>query len=264
MVTKFFGILNLTPDSFSDGGKFNEVDLALSQTKKLIEDGADIIDIGAESTRPGATPITATQEWHRLEKILPEIINYTKKNHPQIEISLDSRHPETIFKALELGIDIINDVTGFENIEMIKLANASQKKIVVMHNLGIPADKSKVLPEDSSPTEILISWIKTKLNQLTKSGIKQPKIIFDPGLGFGKTAKQSIHILENIEKLKALEIPLLIGHSKKSFLDEMDFGEKKSREEKTILLSKKLIDEGVNYLRVHDISANKNRKYFEL
>lgn len=254
---KFFGILNLTPDSFSDGGKFNDVNLALEQTQKLINDGADVIDIGAESTRPGATPLNADEEWDRLKNILPAIINHVKKHHPKIEISLDSRHPKNVAHALNLGIDIINDVTGFENAEIIKLAAASGKKIVVMHNLGVPVDKNKIIPENLDVIEVLISWMKTKLKILEKAGIKKQNIIFDPGIGFGKNAHQSIKIIQNTNQLQTLGIPLLIGHSKKSFLDEINFEETKSREGKTILLSKELSKQGVEYLRVHDIKENK-------
>ena len=256
-MVKFFGILNITPDSFSDGGKFYDVKSALNHLDQLINDGADVIDIGAESTRPDATPINAETEWNRLKEILPKIINQIKINHPQIEISLDSRHHQTIAKALDLGIDIINDVSGFDDDNMIRLAAQSGKKIVVMHNLGAPSDKNKIIPEDLDVAEVLLNFMKVKLEKLEKAGIKKEKIIFDPGIGFGKNAKQSIYILENIEKLQNLEIPLLIGHSKKSFLDEMDFGKTKTREEKTILVSANLAKRGVEYLRVHDVRKNK-------
>lgn len=257
--TKFFGILNITPDSFSDGGKFYDVKSALNHLEQLISEGADIIDIGAESTRPNAIAITAENEWSRLQEILPAIIKKIKNNYPQIEISLDSRHHQTISKALDLGIDIINDVTGFDDENMVKLAAKSGKKIVVMHNLGVPADKNKIIPEHLDVTEILTDFIKTKLEQLQNAGIKKENIIFDPGIGFGKNAKQSIYILNNIEKLQNLGIPLLIGHSKKSFLDEMDFGEVNSREEKTALVSAELIKKDVEFLRVHDVRKNKVR-----
>ena len=253
---KFFGILNITPDSFSDGGKFCEVKSALNHLEKLVNDGADIIDIGAESTRPNATPITAEEEWDRLKEILPKVINEIKTNHPEIKISLDSRHHQTIAKALDLGIDIINDVSGFEDRNMVELAAGSGKKIVVMHNLGVPADKNKIIPENLDAIEVLINFMKAKLVQLKKAGIKKENIIFDPGIGFGKNARQSIYIIENIERLHTLEIPILIGHSKKSFLDEMDFGQIKTREEKTALVSAELIRKGVGYLRVHDIFKN--------
>ena len=253
---KFFGILNITPDSFSDGGKFYDTQSALDHLKKLINDGADIIDIGAESTRPNAIPITAEEEWSRLKEILPKVINEIKTNYLEIKISLDSRHYQTVAKAIDLGIDIINDVSGFEDENMIELAAKSGKKIVVMHNLGVPADKNKIIPENLDVVEVLINFMKAKLAQLQKAGIKKENIIFDPGIGFGKNAKQSIYIIQNIERLHCLEIPLLIGHSKKSFLDEMDCGEVKTREEKTILLSKNLAKRGVEYLRVHDVKKS--------
>lgn len=258
-MTKLVGVLNITPDSFSDGNKYNNIKSAKSHLKKLILDGANIIDIGAESTRPGATPISYQEEWQRLEKILPELINdvkiYNKTNNNNIEISLDSRHYQTIIKALDLGIDIINDVSGFETKEMIEIAARSGKKIIVMNNLGVPANKNKIIPENLDVIEVIISWMQKKLSQLIKAGIKKEQIIFDPGIGFGKNALQSIEILKNIDKFRIFNIPLFIGHSKKSFLDNFfdSKNKEKNKEDKTLLISQYLIKKNVEYLRVHDI-----------
>ena len=244
ILTKLIAILNITPDSFFDGGKYNAPDLALQQAQKLIDDGADIIDIGAESTRPGAIPITTEEEWKRLEQILPLIIKLAK-NH-NVKISLDSRNYQTIYKALECGgIDIINDVSGFSHPKMIELAAQSGKKIIVMHNLGIPADKNKIIPTDLDVIEVIIEWMAERLNLLLQSGVKQQQIIFDPGIGFGKNAAQSMAIIKNIERLKIFNLPLLIGHSRKSFLDY--------NENKTAEISSYLAKKHIEYLRVHNI-----------
>jgi dihydropteroate synthase len=314
-MTKIVGILNITPDSFFDGGKFNYVDAALNHLWQLIKDGADVIDVGAESTRPGAVPIDDKEEWQRLENILPQVIlevqKYNQKHHKKILVSLDSRHSQTVSKALELGVDIINDVSGFEDFEMMKLAAQSGKKIIVMHNLGVPADKNKIIDENLDVVEALIDWMKNKLEILHKAGVKKSQIIFDIGLGFGKNAAQSIKILQEIDRLRELDLPLYVGHSNKSFLDEMEIGNepkvgianadlrsrsssgfvtptftfaskqqqemnvrsalqmptcsgeahKTTREEKTILVSKYLIQKNVEYLRVHDVSANAPKSF---
>ena len=251
-MTKLVGILNLTPDSFFDGGKHNERTDALKQSKFLIKSGANIIDVGAQSTRPNAEILTPAQEWQRLENILPEVTVLAHENN--VQVSLDSFHPENMAKALALGIDIINDVSGFENPQMIKLAANSGKKIVVMHNLGVPADKNKIIDENLDVIAVLINWMQEKQEVLLKFGIKKEQIIFDPGIGFGKNAQQSIVIIKEFERLKSLNLPIYIGHSNKSFLDSFEIAGCQTREEKTRKISEDLMRQGVDYLRLHAIS----------
>ncbi len=262
---KLVGILNITPDSFSDGGRFNNLQNALDQTQNLIEEGADIIDIGAESTRPNATPISHQEEWQRLEIILPQIIDICYKNN--VAVSLDSRNSKTVRKALDLGIDIINDVSGFNDKKMINLASKSSKKIIVMHNLGIPAKKDIIIDKNLDEIEEIKNWAKSKIIHLQNSGIKKENIIFDLGIGFGKDAEQSINILNNIKEFKDLGVEIYVGHSRKSFLDElyisyeflkMGFGSSGNyRNTKTLLVSQNLMEQGVDYLRVHDVLNHK-------
>ncbi len=148
-MVKLVGILNITPDSFSDGGLYNSTQMAILRAEELIKDGADIIDIGAESTRPTATPITHIEEWNRLRYVVPYIVEIAHKNN--VEVSIDSRYSLTIRKLLDDGsdIDIINDVSGLKSINMIKLAAESEKKVIFMHNLGVPASKTKIMPAKS-------------------------------------------------------------------------------------------------------------------
>jgi dihydropteroate synthase len=257
--TKVIGILNITPDSFFDGGKHNSAYNSLEHLEKLILDGADVIDIGAESTRPGAVEVFPDEEWQRLKNILPEIVkyisNHNSKNQRKIEISLDSRHHQTVSEALKLGIDIINDVSGFEDENMIKLAAKSGKKIIVMHNLGVPADKAKVVDENLDIMEVLSSWMKNKLEKLQNNGVKKEQIIFDIGIGFGKNAKQSIELLQKIDSFKNLDLPLCVGHSNKSFLDQLSWDKswgEATRINKTSMISSYLISKKIDYLRIHD------------
>ena len=131
-MVQLVGILNVTPDSFSDGGQFNDPSKATRQAQTLIRQGANIIDIGGESTRPGATPISALEEWERIKDVLPEIIALTRFH---VKVSLDSRHPAVIKRALEMGIDIVNDVGSYQNEELVKLIAGLDKKLILMHNL---------------------------------------------------------------------------------------------------------------------------------
>ncbi|MFT6106331.1 MAG: dihydropteroate synthase [Rickettsiales bacterium] len=259
-MTKIVGILNITPDSFFDGGKYDEEKKALKQLEVLLNCGADVIDIGAESTRPNAEKVSCNQEWLRLKNILPEAIkmvnNYNLINNKNIEISLDSRNPDNVSKALNLGIDIINDVSGFEDVSMIALAAKSGKKIVLMHNLGVPADKNKVVDEELDIVGVLIDWAFCKMSLLKKHGVKKENIIFDVGIGFGKNSSQSIKILQEVDRLRVVGIPLYVGHSNKSFLDGWEIEGCESREDKTIYISSSLISKNIEYLRVHDVESH--------
>jgi dihydropteroate synthase len=252
-MTKFVGILNLTPDSFSDGGRFFDEKKALKQTQKLINQKVDIIDIVDESTRPGAIPLDCDEEWGRLFSILPAVIKMAHKS--DVQISLDSRHHQSVKKALDLGIDIINDVTGFDDEDMVRLAAKSGKDIVVMHNLGVPAMKDVIIDEGLDEVREVYDWMNKKVIYLVGRGVKKENIIFDPGVGFGKSAKQSISILKNIEKFKNLDVRIFVGHSRKSFLDEIEFDKsfgENNRDNRTRMVSADLIKKGIDYLRVHD------------
>ena len=250
--TKLVAILNLTPDSFSDGGKFNNIKAALQQTENFIKDGADIIDIGAESTRPGAKLIDQQEEWQRLKDFLPQIINLSHAN--KVKVSLDSRHYNNIKKGLDLGVDIINDVAGFHDQNMVELASKYQKQLILMHNLGIPADKNIIIDQHLDVIEELICWAKNKLCFLIENGIKKENIIFDPGVGFGKNSNQSLAILNKVEEFCQLDVPIFIGHSRKSFLGDVVGNDQKDL--KTAEISQSLMKKGVSYLRVHNIKIH--------
>ena len=243
-MSKLVGIINVTPDSFSDGGKNLSPQAAIAAAKQLIEDGATVIDIGAESTRPGATPVSPQDEWQRLLPVLEGLRGSCKA------ISVDTRHARTAEKALAAGAHWINDVSGFSDDAMIAAVRDADCALVVMHSLSVPADKNIVLPADADVADMLITWAEQRFAALEKAGIVRERIIFDPGLGFGKTAAQSWKIIEDIHHFDVLGVPLLIGHSRKSFLGEGN------RDAKTLDISKQLIAKGVNYLRVHDVRAH--------
>lgn len=242
-MTKLVGILNLTPDSFSDGGKY-EGEFAIKRLDQLIEEGADVVDIGAESTRPNATPLSAEEEWARLAPFFKNL----KPEHLKTTLSLDTRHAESALRALDVGFQWINDVSGFASQAMREVVAGYDCTCVAMHSLSVPADKNVTLPEGCDVIAELRIWA----SQIGDWRLKN-KIILDPGIGFGKTAAQSWEIINRIDELKVLGFPLLIGHSRKSFLSSSQAG----REAATLELSQKLIAKNIDYLRVHDVAAHK-------
>ena len=258
-MVKIVGILNVTPDSFSDGGKFNSLDGALTHLKKMIAEGADVIDIGAESTRPQATPIGPEEEWRRLEKILPAIISEVKKSPRKIKTSIDSYHFETIKKSYELGVDVINDVSGLSNEKIVDFIAAKNIETVLMHNVSVPAIADAVINRNINLVSEMLKWAEEKITFLQKKNVKKSQLIFDVGIGFGKDALQSIRVLKNIDSFRILGLPLYVGHSKKSFLEAInfsDFSEGLDRGEKTLIISDYLVKKEVNFLRVHDVKGH--------
>jgi dihydropteroate synthase len=253
-MVKLVGILNLTPDSFSDGGKFNNPQAAINHLNQLINEGADIIDIGAESTRPNAIPITQEEEWTRLENILPEIVAIAKKRG--VQTSIDSYHFQTIKNAHEIGVDIINDVSALVDEKIVDFIARSQIPTILMHNLAIHANAEIIVNQNLNINREIINWAQNKITSLAKMGVKKSQLIFDPGIGFAKDAKQSISILKNIDSYRILEMPIYIGHSKKRFLDALDIAG--DRVQKTLEVSKYLIAKKVDFLRIHDVKQHFN------
>lgn len=252
-MTKIMGILNVTPDSFSDGGRYLDLKSAIKQLEIMIEQGADVIDIGGQSTRPNAKIIPEDEEWKRLEPILKHI----KNNNYKIEISVDSFNTCIIKKSLDIGIDYINDVNGLQNSEMLKLTAESRKKVILMHSLTVPADKNIVIPSNINIIKFLQKWLKQKIKELQKAGIKKDKIIFDAGIGFGKTSEQSLEIIKNISAFKKFGVEILVGHSEKSFLNLFTDKPAGQRNVETEIISYLMAKEDVDYLRVHNVDANK-------
>lgn len=253
--TGLVGILNITPDSFSDGGEFFDPESAVNYTKKLIEEGADVIDIGAESTRPGAKSLTAQEELDRIKAVLPEIIKITNDNN--CVSSLDTRHAESTKYAIDCGIGWINDVSGSSDTAMIEAIANSDVKFVTMHSLTIPADKNVILPEGTDAVEFLIKWFKDKSRKLEKAGIAKNRIIFDPGIGFGKNAEQSIDILKRIKEFKKLDVEILVGHSRKSFIHAITgIQDPLDRDIETLVTSLYLAENKVDYVRVHNVDIH--------
>jgi len=253
-MAKLVGILNITPDSFSDGGKYNNKDAALKHAQKLIDDEAAIIDIGAESTRPNATLISQKEEWDRLKDLLPAII---EKVHAAGKlVSVDTRHAKTAEEAIKLGVDIINDVSSCSDPKMPGVIKNSEAQLIINHNLGLPADPSNTLPENVDVINEIKNWARTKIKSLIDAGIDREQIIFDVGIGFGKNPKQSILILSNLDEFQDLEVPIFVGHSRKSFLNQFEPKTEMDKDSITAVFSAK-IAEHCDYIRVHNVQLSK-------
>ena len=252
---KLVGIINVTPDSFSDGGKYNKIDLALEQTDKLIQDGADILDIGAESTRPNAQEILAQEEWRRLKDILPPIIKKAHANN--LKISIDTRNSSTAQKALDLGVNIINDVSAISDSKMINLLKTYNCPIIINHNLGIPANPNIIIDTKKDPVNIIKNWAIKKINFLTSEhNIDKKNIILDVGIGFGKNAQQSLIILQNLQKLIELKVKLYVGHSRKSFLNLYQPKNNLAKDLLTAHFTYKIAPYA-DYIRIHNVALVK-------
>lgn len=253
-MTKLVGILNLTPDSFSDGGQYADAGAIRAAALRMAEAGAAVIDVGAESTRPGATPLSPEQEWARLEPFFVEALPALRK-HP-VEISIDTRHPETATRALSHGVDWINDVSGNAHPDMADAVRRASCRLVLMHSLGVPADPAVTLPEEADPVHTLLQWAEREIQVLAARGIGRERIIFDPGIGFGKTMEQSWEIVRRMEEFRPLGLPLLAGHSRKSFLRRVSDNPAEGRDDATLAVSAYLAARGVDYLRVHAVARH--------
>ena len=260
--SKIVGILNLTPDSFSDGGKYFDEKKALFYLEEMLMAGADIIDIGAESTRPNAQILNAQEEIARLENILPKLIfaikNFNKIHNKNIQASIDSYHLETIIFAHKIGVEIINDVSGLIDEKIIDYIAQNNLTAILMHNLAIHSNPELIVNRDLNVVEEIINWAHQKINYLTARKIQKSQLIFDPGIGFAKNSTQSIRILKNINAFRVLNLPIYVGHSKKSFLDAINIPSQPNldRTAKTLILSQYLAQKNVEYLRVHDVKEN--------
>lgn len=220
----------------------------------MISDGADVIDIGAESTRPQATKIGAEEEWRRLHTILPATISLIKTSPRQIKTSIDSYNFTTIKNAYDSGVDIINDVNGLSDERIIDFIAAKNITTVLMHHEKIPAVPDTLINRNINLIGAMLEWFEHKISQLEKKGVKKSQLILDPGIGFGKDALQSIRILKNIEQFKIFGSPLYVGHSKKSFLDAVNIAG--DRGQKTLEISKYLAAKQIDFIRVHDVAEN--------
>tara|TARA_B100000941_G_scaffold153945_1_gene109130 strand:+ start:638 stop:1672 length:1035 start_codon:yes stop_codon:yes gene_type:complete len=248
-IPNILGVLNLTPDSFSDGGKFNSEKRGINHAIKLLNSGANLIDIGGESTRPGSKPIKENLEWQRINKILKLLL---KKKIP---ISLDTRKSKIMEKGINLGINLINDVSGLDfDTETLNVLKKYEVPFVIQHSQGVPENMQKN-PRYRSELLDIYDFFEKKIKLIRSKGIKHDKIILDPGIGFGKNLKHNMNLMRNISIFHSLGFPLLVGNSRKRFIKELSGkNDSKFRNGGTIASSIYLMTQGVQILRIHDVN----------
>jgi 2-amino-4-hydroxy-6-hydroxymethyldihydropteridine diphosphokinase/dihydropteroate synthase len=252
----WMGIVNLTPDSFSDGGELRDLSAVDARVAALATAGAQIIDLGAESTRPDATPLSSDEEWARLEPALGRLLDRYGGQVLRPRFSIDTYHAETARRALALGVDVVNDVSGLTTPAMVELAADSGKDFVAMHNLGVPADRTRTLPDGEDPVAAVERWLEQRLGEWQAAGLDSSRVVFDPGIGFGKNALQSLRLLRDMRTFHRFGLRLLVGHSRKSFMQHVATTERRDRDLFTIGVSLRLCAAGVDILRVHDVAAH--------
>ena len=242
------GVLNLTPDSFSDGGKFNNKNKGINHALEMLKSGANIIDVGGESTRPGSKTIKTKLEWKRINKILKLIAN-------KIPISLDTRKSEIMEKGLKLGVKMINDVSGLNyDYKTKNILKRYKTPFVIQHSIRTP-EKMQIKPNYKNELLDVYDFFEDKIKFLRSIGIKHNNIILDPGIGFGKNLKHNMNLIRNISIYHSLGFPILVGNSRKRFIKEIsEKNDTKTRIGGTVASSVYLMMQGVQILRIHDVN----------
>jgi dihydropteroate synthase len=246
--TAVMGILNVTPDSFHDGGEYDATEDAVDRAAEMVDAGADIIDVGGESTRPGADPVPVEEEKARVVPVIE------RASDLDVHVSIDTRKAEVARAALDAGADILNDVSGLADPEMRLVAAEHDVPVVVMHSIEAPVDPETDVEYDNV-VEDVIDQLTERVLLAEKAGLDRSQIIVDPGLGFGKTASESFELLGRLEEFRGLGCPILVGHSHKSMfgLVDRDAGE---RLEPTIAATALAAEHGADVVRVHDVAEN--------
>lgn len=247
------GIVNATPDSFSDGGEFFDSALAVEQALRLVEDGAGIIDVGGESTRPGAQPVSTDEE---LRRVVPVVESLARRSN--VLISIDTTKADVARAALDAGAHIVNDISGLTfDSGMPAVCSKARAGVICMHIQGTPRTMQNN-PQYADVVEEVARFLESRLTELEEAGIPRERVAIDPGIGFGKTTGHNLELLGNIARLRAIGRPVCIGHSRKGFLkkllgrpvDERLFG--------TVGVSLAVALQGAEILRIHDVAATRD------
>ncbi len=243
--TLVMGILNVTPDSFSDGGSFNNVSHALNHAIAMVKEGADIIDVGGESTRPGSEEVSEKEEIKRVVPVIQELKRFINK-----PISIDTYKSGVADAALEAGANIINDVWGFQkDPEIAEVAAHYNVPVILMHNQETTEYNKDII-------ESIIDFFNVSLEIALKAGVKKEMIILDPGIGFGKTVEQNLEVMKRLDELQILGYPILLGISRKSIIGKTLDLPTHDRLEGTLALNSIGIQMGAEIIRVHDVKEN--------
>jgi dihydropteroate synthase len=246
---RLMGIVNVTPDSFSDGGRFLDPAAAIAQGVQLVAEGADILDIGGESTRPGAEPVSEDEE---LRRVIPVIKALARE--VTVPLSIDTMKARVAREAMQVGASVVNDVSGLlADPDMPSVCAATDCGLIIMHRQGTP-QTMQLAPTYLDVVAEVRSFFESRLRDLTATGIVAERIMFDPGIGFGKTAEHNLQLLSHLGQLRVGDRPLLVGHSRKRFLKKLLGREVDERSSGTLGVALALAAQGVDLIRVHDVA----------
>jgi len=243
------GIVNVTPDSFSDGGKFSSTDLAVEHALKLITEGADILDIGGESTRPGAVIVSLDDE---LERVIPVVEALSKTCN--IPISIDTYKPEVMRQAIAAGASIVNDIRALQEPDALEVVAQSKAGVCLMHMQGTP-QTMQLEPYYADVVEEVKRFLESRANVALAHGIEKNRILLDPGFGFGKTRMHNIELIQHLDELNEIGLPLLVGLSRKSVLGSITGTNEGQRLYASVAASVISVMKGAKIIRVHDVKA---------
>lgn len=244
------GVINVTPDSFSDGGQYLQPQKAINHGLKLIENGADIIDVGGESTRPGADIVNIEEEISRVVPVIEAIRNQNK----EIVLSIDTSKPKVMQAAIDAGANFINDVNALQTQGALEVVASANLPVCLMHKQGIPKTMQNK-PKYSDVLLQVMEFLQQKVDNCLRAGISKKNIILDPGIGFGKTLEHNLILLKNINKFKSLGFPLLVGVSRKTMIGEILNAKVEDRLFGSLAIAQFAYTNGVDILRVHDVKA---------
>lgn len=246
---EIMGVLNVTPDSFSDGGKNFRYESAIVSAIQMRNDGASIIDIGGESTRPGADEVALEEE---VQRVIP-IIQALKSHDSELKISIDTSKPDVMKSAIKAGVDMINDVNALQVKNAVQIVAESGLPVCLMHKQGDPKTMQNK-PQYTNVVEDVTSFLSARVDECLANGILEQNIILDPGIGFGKTLEHNLQLLKNIPRLKKLGFPVLIGASRKAMIGQiLNQNDPMKRIHGSLAVAQYAFMQGAKYLRVHDV-----------
>lgn len=248
---RVMGVLNVTPDSFSDGGHYNTLDDARRRAEQMMVEGAAIIDVGGESTRPGATPVTAQEEMDRVAPVVEALVRDL-----DALVSVDSSDPEVMREVTALGAGMLNDVRALEREGALSAAAASTLPVCLMHRQGEPQTMQQAPAYQQPVEQAVMAYLEQRLAACEAAGLKRHRLLIDPGFGFGKTLSHNLGLMKQLGALQALDLPMLVGVSRKSMIGKVLERPVEERLHGSLALATMAVERGARILRVHDVAAN--------
>ncbi len=245
--TRVMGVLNVTPDSFSDAGQFYEPEAAIRRGMEMVEQGADLIDVGGESTRPGSSPVPAAEEWRRVGRVIE-----TLSQKVDAPLSIDTMKPDVAKKAVASGASIVNDVSGMRDPAMVHLVASARAGVVAMHMLGNPKTMQEH-PHYADALREVKAFLMDRVAALEAAGVRSESIAIDPGVGFGKSVDHNLRLLRHLDELATLGHPVVVGVSRKSFIAKLGAGEADERLPGSLAAATLAVARGAHVVRVHDV-----------